>query len=242
MVLITLNSKDRVATTSGTSSDFLVKINNPPKNVSQVCLREVIIPNSIYNINSTNNMLYFEIGFTGVSFMPVPSGNYTAISLVAKLNEIFTGFGVAVSVTYNSSNNKYTFTYLSLLHLYFGYPNTLSDVLGFNNINYNNTIDGTITSPKAGSLNSIYSLYIIVKELGTPNSNSKNLHYTFKISLNANTETIMYQESKIYYDQKVQLTNVVNSNLGDYSVRLVYDDGSLVDLNGLNWEITMDFY
>ena len=239
MVLLTLNSKDRI---SGSSSDFLVKINNPPKNISQVCLREVILPNSIYNINSSNNMLYFEVGSTGVANLSIPPGFYNTLSLVTKLNERFTAIGVATTVTYDSTNNKYTFTHPSIFNLYFGYNNTLVDILGFNTINYNNSLNGSITSPRVGNLNSVYSLYIIVKELGTPNLNSKNLHYTFKLSLNANTNTILYQQSKIFYDQRIQLTNVLNSNLGDYNVKLVYDDGNAVDLNGLNWELTVDFY
>lgn len=71
------------------------------------------IPNTIYNVNSTNNKLYLFKTGTGDVTLTIPSQNYTGTTLAAALTELllaYTDDGPAILVEYLDSVLKLQFT------------------------------------------------------------------------------------------------------------------------------------
>ena len=82
-------------------------INLPPDTIGYVALRELTIPNTNHNINSSNNTLVLiNAHFIQETFTITP-GNYTMSELRDALNAMsYHG----ITVTYDTNANKYKFT------------------------------------------------------------------------------------------------------------------------------------
>ena len=121
---IFVDSKDRV---SGTSTDFQVRLQNPVEGVTGMILADMIMPVTMYNINSVNNTFYFseriynviESGYSDYYddgsnqfTVTVSAGNYSVSELMSALktavdNEITPAY---CTITYSSATSKFTFT------------------------------------------------------------------------------------------------------------------------------------
>jgi hypothetical protein len=118
-----INSRDRV---SGTPSDYIVQLpfGAAIAGKTKVSLRTVVIKNSVYTINSTNDQLWCSIRtytnantYTEDLFqVTVPRGTYPYTSLVTKLTTLIPQAlalqhasypALEVAVTHNEYNNKF---------------------------------------------------------------------------------------------------------------------------------------
>ena len=106
----------------------------PSGTIGYVSLNELTIPNTNYNINSSNNVLVMT-QFNGVpETFTVTPGNYTVTELRDALNVLFgnaTFMMTGVSVSYNSNTNKFTFTDALSPLLVINSQSTMNAVLGF---------------------------------------------------------------------------------------------------------------
>ena len=74
-----VQSADRI---TGTPNKFKVPINTL-RNVGRVSLLSASIPNTLYNVTSANNSLYF--GGTGFHIAGIPPGAYNIYDLIVAL-------------------------------------------------------------------------------------------------------------------------------------------------------------
>ena len=75
--ILLLNSKDR---SSGTATDWVFHLNeNDPHESHSVMLKDMAIPNTMYNIRSTNNTLDYDIGGVAKS-ANIPVGSYGLVT------------------------------------------------------------------------------------------------------------------------------------------------------------------
>ena len=82
---------------------FRQAIHVPKETQTYLTLAEMTIPNSLYNINNSNNTISILMNNVTYNYTITPS-NYTATTLVTQLNSIMTGF----TISYNSYNSKLT--------------------------------------------------------------------------------------------------------------------------------------
>ena len=106
----------------------------PSGTIGYVSLNELNIPNTNYNINTSNNVLVM----TQYSGLPetytVTPENYTVTELRDALNAAFmnvTFMMTGVMVSYNSNTNKFTFTDVLSPLLVINAQSTMNAVLGF---------------------------------------------------------------------------------------------------------------
>jgi hypothetical protein len=110
-------------------------INLPADTIGYCCLRELTMPNTNYNLSSSNNTLVLmDSHFIQETFTITP-GNYTVNELKDALNAKFAAAANAsyhgITVTYDSNSNKYKFTDTAAGYLNIQSTSTMNSVLGF---------------------------------------------------------------------------------------------------------------
>lgn len=104
--IVVINSADRIGTLEA-SNQFTVKIQPAILNASRVSLAFVILPNSTYNITTSNNSISWDDGSVITSQIPV--GSYNATTLASAVAAQMTATGSQTyTVTYNATTYHYT--------------------------------------------------------------------------------------------------------------------------------------
>ena len=112
-----------------------------------------LIPYSFYNINSSNNILKYSFDGVTINTLIIPIGNYNVNNLVTILkSNLLSGF----SVTYNSIQNKLTFTNATTEFMFMS-SSTCLQILGFNN----STISSISLSLTSVNCVNVYSIRTI---------------------------------------------------------------------------------
>ena len=111
------------------------RFNLPPDTIGYVALRELTIPNTNYNMNSSNNtLILIDSHFIQETFTITP-GNYTVTELRDALNAKFAAATNVsyhgITVTYDMNANKYKFTDASAGFLTIQALSMMNSVLGF---------------------------------------------------------------------------------------------------------------
>lgn len=96
MKYITINSSDRVAASSVSNAEY--QLHRPIENAKKIKLLHFSLPNTIYNITSSNNQLTFDDG--NVQTLTIPPGAYNITEL---LNEIQTGLNGLSTITFTAT-------------------------------------------------------------------------------------------------------------------------------------------
>ena len=138
------NAADTITNRGNVTFNLRRNINLPNNVIGYVSLNELTIPNTNFNINSTNNTLVLlDVGLIEETFTITP-GNYTVSQLKDALNTAFSNADTAsyqgITVSYNNIINKYTFTDTDTESHFIQIQetSTMNSVLGFEN--------GTITN------------------------------------------------------------------------------------------------
>ena len=107
-----IDSRERNSSSSASSSDFTIYLYSSFTNINQIRLNWIQIPNTLYNINSSNNIVSFTENLT-LKTATIPSGNYNALDLASELASILTtaseGYNV-YTVTYSTKTFMLSFT------------------------------------------------------------------------------------------------------------------------------------
>jgi len=100
-ILYNVDSSLRADMTNDTTTNFRFHFPETLKNVISIKLSTIELPNSINNINSTNNKMWMSenVGYTSNTVeVEILEGIYTTTSLLNKLNEIFDAITNGVDV------------------------------------------------------------------------------------------------------------------------------------------------
>ena len=189
-----------------------------------------IIPYSFYNINLNNNVLNYNVNNINYSLI-IPIGNYNINNLVQFLNSQMSNF----TVTYNKIYNKITFTHSS--NDFILNSSNLLLLIGFNNGNYIST-NKILTSPNCININYVRCINLISNIITYNVNTSKNLvnnnNIIASIPVNTAPNTlIQYQNVNNFR------TNLFVNTLNRIVIKLVYNNNNIIDLNGLNFNLTV---
>ena len=190
-----------------------------------------IIPYSFYNINLNNNILNYSINSVNYT-LTIPIGNYNINNLVAYLNS---QLGPNFVVTYNKLFNKITFTH-SLNDFVINASNFIL-LIGFNNSNYIST-NKTLTSPNCININYVRCINLISNIITYNVNTSKNLVNNNNIICSIPV-TVGPNQLIQYINYNNFRTNLFVNTLNKIVLKLVDNNNNIVNLNGLNFNITI---
>ena len=235
-IQINLNSKFASKYINGSKSNCsfnIPPINVPSQHHIHISVVNCIIPYSFYNINGSNNLLYYIVNQTPITLLIEP-GNYNSTQLTAYLNQKMVS---GMSISYNSIYNKFTFKNINSLEFVLVGFSTLLKVLGFNkelddfvSVNYE------LVSNECSNLNTNQCIHIKSNFL-TGNINSINFYMQdtlTTIPINSPPNSLI-----IYNSFVKNMVNLYSRVINEIQIKLVNQDDIILDLNGLDWSITL---
>ena len=235
-----VNSRDRLA---GTDSQFSYNINFPSDiDVDHVTVLNALIPKSYYLIQVGHNT--FDLDENGIIVtIPIPIGNYLLNAFRATVQTLLNTYSPnhwTYTITFPSSASAQTgkFTYQvsgnssqpSIIvqdHVY--------EPLGFTRFTTNKFVSNSLKSPNVLKLQSEDRLLIHSNLVNNPGRD--DILVSINAATNVNFSSIAYINYAPEFDAKR-----LNQNLNTYNFYLMNEDGLIMDLNGLNLNITLLFY
>lgn len=224
------------------ASQTAVKVPMAPKMTRSAELLELILPNTLYKVNSGNNVLDWT--HAGTFSFTVPSAAYTASSLCATIQ---TGMNAADAntyvVTFNADTMKVTVAGAAGFVLNFGTgPNvavSIGPLLGFA---VADTVSGTsVTAGNVIQLFAPLSVYLRIAELGNHVFTSAGQGFAFRVPLTVESGAIMEVDSESHYVQKIDtLDSGVGKTLATMTCTLCFLDGTVCNLNGAGYEFVLE--
>ena len=184
-------------------------------------VKSAVIPFSWYNVNSTNNKLDILVDNINTYNIEIPFGNYNINQLIAYIHSQIATFSVDdknLILNYSPQTNKITFT------------NTLKTFQLLNT--------STCFSEICINLFVVRQIYVasdnfILNNINANNPSDSNILASISVTGNPN--------SIIHYSNTTSkhLIHHLN-NISNLRIQLVDQDGDLLELNNVNWSITIE--
>lgn len=229
---------------SGTDSNFTVAIPLPDDHsFTHVTLLNALIPKSYYLIQAGFNTFQLQEN-TSIVTITVPIGNYTLSTFQSTISNLLSSNspnGWTYSLSYPNSTlpdtGKFTYTVSgnsSQPSLIFG-PD-LFEPFGFLQNSNNTFVNNTITSTCVIKLVSEDRLILHSSLVNNPNLDN------ILISINSATNIPFSSISWINFAPEYRSHKLVNNSIKVASFSLTDEGNRLLDLNGLNMNLTLAFY
>ena len=144
------NAADVISSRGNITFNLGRNITLPNGTIGYVSLNELTIPNTNYNINTSNNTLILT-DKTGVNVpFTITPGNYTVSTFMTALNAQLQACATvsfkSIVVTYSDTTNLFTFTHSSSYFIRIVSTSTMNSVIGFETGEINTTIVPTTIS------------------------------------------------------------------------------------------------
>ena len=232
-IQIYLNSKNADAYNNGASDcEYNLPLIEIPDGFHiYLSVVSCLIPFSFYNINNSNNNLYYSFDGSTMTNLTIPIGNYNVNDLVKYFKSNMIGF----AISYNQNANKLTFTnYVN--NFMFMSNSTCLSILGFNE---NTTVISTGLSLTSINCVNVYNIKTIQvnSNLITYNINKvERNNYCILCSIPVSSQPFALIE---YINRTNFRTNLFLNRLQKLKIRLTDDNGNLIDLNGCHYTMTL---
>lgn len=230
-----INSRNRL---SGSDSDFLYKIEQPAgSEFNRVVVLNVSIPKSYYMIQSGQNT--FTLDENGTEYtITLDIGNYTRSSFKSRLQTLLNATGaytytISIPSTANADTGKYTFNVTDNggIQPKFIFTSYVFEQMGFNQ-NSTNTFSGdTLESTNVINLQ-LESTLLIHSDIAS--SGLDNVLQQVYSQDEATFSHIIFND----YDIEAYKKNITNRT-NTYRFWLTNEDNNKMELNGLNWNMTL---
>ena len=232
-----INSADRL---SGTANDFYVNLDDINNDFSQnsITIQELCIPMSMYPINSNNNVIAFT-GVSGSWNATLTPANYTPTSLITELvTRVGTtgSLGITGGITgaYNSATSRFSFTNLGGTDFTITTTAYNGKYLGLSagaHTSVGNVISSDVNINLAGALQIRVLTDLPIETTNTRNTNRDVLcsvfpDATFGGVITKNLTNFSY-------------IKMSSPTIGMTRFRLVDELNQDIDLNGLEWSMTL---
>jgi len=239
IIEIYLNSKSADNYIDGVISNSIFNLPHiqiTQKEKAYISVKNAVIPYSFYNINNYNNQLNYILN--GIDYnITLEPGNYNVNTLKNHIIDLlFLEDSTLWTIVYLSSFNKYIVSN-STYDFSFKYTSTCFEILGFkDNMTYN-SIDFSLKSTISINLFTIKNIYVtsnnfILNNIDSNNHNKSNIICSIPVSGVPNS--ILF-----YNDNTKHLVHNVN-NLTSLNITLTDEDNNIIDLNHINYSITLE--
>ena len=193
-------------------------------------VQNVSIPYSFYNVNESNNKIEYILN-SQLYTIYINSSNYNINQFIEYLSSTMTDF----TITYSSRTNKITF-----IHNAFNFTllssSTCYKILGFKeNINYtsNNYSLTSINCVNMMTVNSIFVLSnLMTYNISSSLPNSQNV--LCQVLVNSPPNSIIHYSNTNHFRTNLFINRLTNINL-----KLVDEYNNAINLNGLNFIVTL---
>ncbi len=234
-IQLILNSKRANQYLNGTT-DCIFTVPNitiKKRHRASISVIDAVIPYSFYNINDTNNILNYKVNSIPYSLI-ITKANYNINTLITYLtSQLQPGF----SINYSSATNKITFTHSSLEFSFLS-SSTCFELIGFeDNVTYSSTSQVLISTIGINFF-TIRNLQISSSNFILNNINSVTPN---KASIITSIPIDSQMGSIINYKNINDITSIIHEihNLTNLHIQLLDQDGDLLNLNGLHWNINL---
>lgn len=202
-------------------------------------------PNSIYNINSTNNYIHMFFSNPNIEVKVfLPFGNYNSTTFmtqfVASTLAVNSVLGSGLSITLNAVTNRFTVSHTSQ-SISFVYDSTISPIMGMTNYmshGYAGNGSCNILFPYTCNFTGIQNINVHMSSMNTDNIDSltkSNTNIIQSIPVDSNQSQIIYRKTDNYeFCVQEDVTTIINVTLND-------DLGDLIDFNNQHWNMTLCF-
>ena len=225
--ILLLSSKDR---SSGTPEDSIFHLNeNELHETHNVMLKDIVIPNTMYNIRTSNNTLDYDIGGVAKT-ATVPVGYYSLADLVIALNTaqadlVFSENSFAKKLNVTSASNSFIKT-----------SSTIKKVIGASIQNVPSTSYTLDSFYNLNPTNYIHVISNLAEADALISSDGKRYPVIASIPVLFSFGSILNQtENNDTLDSSKHISNL---NLSTINMRLVDDDFQTIELNGSEWQIS----
>lgn len=236
---------EKVIHVQTSESETMIELDEPIYGIREVRVKSVEIPFSWYNVRQDNNCVDFFINGVDYSCQLTPQ-NYVpsqlATELESKMNDKYPGF----TVTYHSQKNKFTISHASEPFIIkwgsgAGSDRSARSLFGFT---YYDTDSGlSHDSVNMANLTGENSIYIVSELIGEQVVN-KVLHiYEVATGLENVIAKVPIRVPMMSIAMEKLDCVLLTKKHRRYAIdlKLVFDNGKLVDLNGIPWSITLSF-
>ena len=230
MEYLYINSADL---TFGTVSDatYTIKV---PIFKKKVRLLSFNCPNTLYNIDATNNTLVFVVG-SNTYTVSIPPGGYNSSAFLQALQNGMNNAGSPLTFTVTQSNTTFLVTIASTSAFIIRNSqsaSTISKIIGFGDSDVTGTV---VTGVNVLKLITQTQLLISVSEFGVRyNASSTNNYCTFIVPVNCNSsEYINYNESS-YFNQEANIDGI---NIYNLRITIRDNNNKVVNFNGSNYQM-----
>jgi hypothetical protein len=221
-----LQSKKRV---SGTPYDFIFKASDPL--VGTYTLKSLVLNNSFFNINSSNNIIYFSENGSNKT-CTLTAGFYNATNIASALQTALTtasGGYAGYTVTYTATSGKLTVSSTQNFSFTFATntTNSLGPLLGFNT---DTTAGTTQVADSIMNLNPILSFNIDIDSHLNVMDMGGYSGSTFVIPNSVNSTDFVIYEPNMGFEQSI----VFSQSVSQIRVRVLDDSNQTIPL-AVDW-------
>jgi hypothetical protein len=221
---------------------YLNQIRVPDNHYIQMGVADANIPRSWYDINEHNCVLHYvqydnSLVTMSDNLLYIPLGNYTANELRSYL---YTNMTNMDSITYNELTNTFTFANSTYNFMFVSATSTILDILGFTSTpaidGFTKSYLGVLTSDKAVNMN-FTSCICVRSNFSTRNvqTYSRSQDLLCAIPCDAQPNDIIFWKNSRDYKM-----NLFTSTLDKIVIRLTDMEGRELNLNGLNFTMTLE--
>lgn len=241
---IVISSENRQNPNLTTSTNFSIQLQNPINEMYMLyALKAATIPKTYYNIDSPRNTFTITDS-SGPNSVTITPGNYDITALTTALQTALNALAVdTYTVSYSAVSGKITITSTFAGFVINPTLATLQglilDQMGFNlGIAYP-SVAGTITAPNVLDISGIKNVYIVINEFTQYLRNTTNAFQNFKVPMNGQFGDIIYYTDETGYHQYFNIATASKSNIRTLTIRLIDQYGQEIQLNGREWEFTL---
>jgi hypothetical protein len=238
-----INSRNRL---SGTDSDFTYAIDLRNFTPSHCVVLSCNIPKSFFVVQEGQNTLTLTEEDVNTATITIPAGNYNRSNLKSVLQTLLTtnspnAYTYVISVPNSASSGdtgKYTFSCVGHTlqpKLTFSSDNNLYELLGFDSGSTNSFSAGSLVSSNVVKLTKEDSIFIHSDIVGGISGDI--LQEIYSVDSPDFSNIIFHNHATDHYEQEM---NGTTNNI--FRFYLTNEDGIKLELNGLNWSMTLSCY
>jgi len=233
-IQIYLNSRYATETVDDNPANciyFLPVIEIPDGHHIYLSLQNANIPYSFYSITSVDNTFRWGLVAGPENTYNLEAGKYNVTQLIALLK---TQMGANYNIVYNTVTGKLTFTHTTTNFII--YADSINHILGFSKTANSTSISLTLVGRDVVNLNQIRALNI---ECNFPTYNV-NVAQAYNQNILATIPVYVAPFSIISFQNNNNFrTNLYVNKLDQIQIRIIDNNGLLVNLNGINYQMTL---
>lgn len=244
--LIRIASAERNIAQSISSTNFKISFNNAQslQSVKRIIIKNAVLPNVMYNVNSLNNIFTYKIGATPFN-ITLSVGQYILSDLITAIEAHANALGVGLTILLNNTTKKLEFASTTPITYLTETENIMARILGLTS----GSVGDVLTFPAPGfpDLSGVQTLYI-ASEVLSDGSNLIDAVLQAVPVIAVIPINVPYGGFAQYSTEHSDIDHIdygsqsSGKNIQHIDVRVYDDTGDIVDFQGLDWVMILKIY